>query len=260
MSVPRALPWQARLMLGLVPPALLLAWWQSQAQAGGARAAVFASLATIGVAAREQIASGALLGDATATLTRALTGFGIGGTLGFAAGVLLALSRWAERLLGPLLQAFRQVPMIGWLPLFALWFGTGDGSQVTVIAVSAFFPALLNTHAGIVQVERRFLDVGRIYRLRAVQRFRLILLPGALPLVLTGLTQALSFAWIAAIGTEILLGSGGGLGVTLQTAQTEQRLDAMLVTIAVTAALGFALNQIIRHLRARLLHWQPVGA
>ena len=249
-----------RIAFGVVPPAVLLGWWQAQALAGGANATAFAPLGAIGAAARDAITSGALLDDSAASLGRALTGLAFGAILGVATGLLLALSAWADRLLGPLLQGLRQVPMIGWLPLIALWLGTGDGSQIVVISLAAFFPALLNTHAGVAHVEQRYLDLGRVLGFTALRRFRLILLPAALPLVLTGLSQSLAFAWLAAIGTEILLGAGAGLGVAIATAQAEQRIDVMLVSITAAALLGFALNQIIRHLRGRLLHWQPARA
>jgi len=116
---------------------------------------------------------------------------------------------------------------------------------------------MLNSHAGVAQVERRYEEVGRIYGFGTVQRIRFILLPAAMPLVLTGLTQSLAFAWIATIGTEILTGAGSGLGVTMQLAQTQQRLDIMLVTIAATALLGFVINHLFLRLRRRLLRWQP---
>ncbi len=246
----------ARFAVGLVAPALLLAWWQWQASRGGSNAVAFASLSTVGGAARELIVNGTLLADAAATLQRAFTGLGIGATLGIALGIAMAMWPLLDRLLGPLLNALRQVPMIGWLPLIGLWFGSDEGSELIVICLSAFFPAMLNAHAGVAQVERRYLEVGQIYGFSASQRFRRILLPAAMPMLLTGLTQSLAFAWIAAIAAELLMGASVGLGVTMQQAQTQQRLDIILVTIAVTAAIGFAINQLVYRIRSSLLAWQ----
>jgi sulfonate transport system permease protein len=247
----------ARLAIGLIAPALLLSWWQVQATAGDARSLAFAPLGSVGAAFVEQIESGALAFDAIATLSRSLFGLLVGGGIGIAIGVATGLSRSLDRLLGPFLQGVRQVPLMGWLPLLGLWIGAGEGSQLVVVCMSAFFPAMLNTHAGVANVERRLLEVGRIYNFTAIQRFRRILLPAAMPMILTGLTQALAFTWIAAIGTEILLGTGGGLGVTLQNAQMQQRMDVILVTILVTALIGFAVNQLFLALRRHLLRWQP---
>lgn len=246
----------ARIAIGLVAPLLFLAWWQWQASSGGARALLFASLPSIGAALVDLVEDGSLARDMLATLSRSLAGLAIGGSLGIAAGVAMAIWRPLDRVLGPLLHAIRQVPLIGWLPLFGLWFGTGQGTELIVVSLSAFFPAMLNTYEGVAHVEQRYLDVGRLYGFTAFQRFRLLLLPAAMPLILTGLTQALAFAWIASIATELLLGAGKGLGVTMQLAQTQQRLDVILVAIIATASLGFAINHLFQRLRRHLLRWQ----
>jgi sulfonate transport system permease protein len=78
-----------------------------------------------------------------------------------------------------------------------------------------------------------------------------------MPLVLTGITQALAFAWISTIGTELLTGAGSGLGVSMAQAQMQQRLDVMLVVIGVTAALGFIINHLFQRVRKSALRWQP---
>lgn len=249
----------ARLAIGLVAPGLLLAWWQWFATSSGASAVAAAPLGTVGAALVELIDNGTIFDDVVSTLTRAFTGFAIGAGLGIATGTAMAVWPPFGRVLGPLLNALRQVPMIGWLPLIGLWFGTGEGSELIVVCVGAFFPAMLNTHAGVAHVEQRYIDVGQVFRFTTTQRFLRIQLPAAMPLVLTGLTQALAFAWIGTLAGELLMGAGGGLGVTMQTAQIQQRLDVILVTVAITALLGFAINQIILRVRREVLRWQPVS-
>lgn len=249
-----------RIAAGLVVPVLILIWWQGQAEAGGARALAFAPLGAIANAFTELATSGLLLNDALTTLSRAVTGLVLGGTLGVLLGVAMATVRPIDRLVGPLYHAIRQVPLLGWLPLIGLWLGNGDAAKLLIVGLAAFYPAVLNTYEGVVNVERRYVEVGRIYGFTPFQRFRLILLPAALPLVLTGISQALAFAWIATIGTEILLGSGGGLGATMGHAQAQQRMDVILVAIVVTALLGFTLNHLFARLRGHLLRWQGTPA
>jgi len=255
MTAPALSRLPVRVALGFVVPVSLILWWQAQS---GGHDANFTPPAAL-TAAADMLRDGTLPADVLATLRRAFTGLLIGAPLGIAAGVAMGIWRPLDRLLGPLLHGLRQVPMIGWLPLLGLWFGVGEGTELIVVSLSAFFPAMLNSHAGVVQVERRFLEVGRIYGFGLIQRIRLILLPAAMPLILTGVTQAIAFAWIATIATEILTGAGSGLGVTMQLAQVQQRLDIMLVAVAVTAALGFAINQIVQRLRRLLLRWQPAS-
>lgn len=247
-----------RLAIGLVAPALLLAWWQWLATSGGASSVALAPLGSVDSAFLELVHNGTLVGDITATLGRAFSGFVIGAGLGVATGTAMAVWPLLNRVIGPLLHALRQVPMIGWLPLIGLWFGTGQGSELILVCTGAFFPAMLNTHAGIANVEPRYIDVGDVFRFDTTQRFTRILLPAAMPLILTGLTQSLAFAWIGTLAGELIMGAGGGLGVTLQVAQIQQRLDIILVTVAITAVLGFAINQIIARVRREVLRWQPV--
>ncbi len=247
-----------RLAIGLVAPALLLAWWQWLATSAAAGSVTLAPLGTVGAAFLELVDNGTLLGDVLATLSRAFSGFAIGASLGVATGTAMAVWPLLNRVIGPMLHALRQVPMIGWLPLIGLWFGTGEGSELIMVCVGAFFPAMLNTHAGIANVEQRYVDVGQVFRFTTTQRFLRIQLPAAMPLILTGLTQSLAFAWIGTLASELLMGAGGGLGVTLQTAQIQQRLDIILVTVGITAVLGFAINQIIARVRREVLRWQPV--
>ena len=114
-------PW-ARIAIGLVAPALFLIWLQWQAMAGDARSLAFAPLGSIGAAFVELIENGVLFSDILSTLSRSLTGLAIGGTLGIAMGVAMAIWAPLDRVLGPLLHAIRQVPMLGWLPLLGLWF------------------------------------------------------------------------------------------------------------------------------------------
>ncbi|QAY76049.1 ABC transporter permease [Sphingosinicella sp. BN140058] len=248
----------ARIALGFVIPILLLALWQVQAEAGGARALAFVPLASIGAAFAELAKSGQLLGDALSTTSRALTGLLLGASAGIAVGTLMGLSRPIERSIGPLYHAIRQVPLLGWLPLIGLWIGNGEAAKLLIVGLAAFYPTVLNTYEGLIQGERRHADVAHLFGFSSVQTFLHVLLPGALPLILTGLSQAIAFAWIATIGTELLLGAGAGLGAAMSLAQAQQRMDVILVEIAVTGLIGFTLNSLFAALRRHALRWQPV--
>lgn len=242
--------------LGLLPPILLLVWWQLQSSGEGAQALAFVPLQQVADELRERLLSGLLLSDSIDTLARAVTGFLMGASAGIAAGVAMGVSPWFERLFGPLYHSVRQVPLLGWLPLIGLWLGNGESAKLLIVGLAAFYPTVLNTYEGVINVERRHHELGTLYRFGPLQRFRYILLPGALPLILTGISQAIAFAWIATIGTEILLGAGGGLGATMIHAQAQQRMDTILVAILVTGLLGFAINHLFALGRQHLLRWQ----
>lgn len=247
-----------RVLLGLIVPVLILVWWQAQSAQGGARALAFVPLQQIGATLVAQLSSGFLLNDALATLSRAITGLLLGGLGGTALGVAMAMSRPLDRVVGPLYHAVRQVPLLGWLPLIGLWVGNGDTAKLLIVGLAAFYPTVLNSYEGVRTVERRYVEVARLFGFSAGQRFVHVLLPAALPLILTGVTQALAFAWIATIGTEMLFGANAGLGATMGVAQAQQRMDIILVAILAAASLGFTLHYSIATLRQHLLRWQPV--
>ncbi len=247
----------ARILLGLIVPVLILLWWQAQSAQGGARALAFVPLQEVGATLAAQLGNGFLFNDALATLSRAVTGLLFGGVAGTALGVAMAMFRPVDRLVGPLYHAIRQVPLLGWLPLIGLWVGNGDGAKLLIVSLAAFYPTVLNSYEGVTAVDRKQVEVGTLYGFTPWQRFVHVLLPAALPLILTGFTQALAFAWIATIGTEILLGADAGLGATMGVAQAQQRMDIILVAIFAAALLGFSINHLFARLRRHLLRWQP---
>lgn len=249
-----------RFAIGLAVPLLILLWWQVQSGAGGARALAFVPLQDVAGSIAAELRSGLLLSDALATVSRAVTGLVLGSAVGIAVGTAMATSSLVDRLIGPLYHAVRQVPLLGWLPLIGLWLGNGDAAKLLIVSLAAFYPTVLASYEGLRQVERRYVEVGALLGLGSGQRFFNILLPGALPMILTGVSQALAFAWIGTIGTEILLGSGAGLGATMSLAQAQQRMDTIIVAILATGLLGFSLNQLFTRFRQHLLRWQPVIA
>lgn len=251
---PKNLVW----LLGVVPPALFLLWWDHQARQGGVNAHVYVSLSQIGQALTETLSSGELGGAYTASISRAFSGLFIGGLLGTAVGASMGLSRPVEWALSPIYNSFRQVPILGWLPLIGLWFGSGDGSKLIIVALSAFYPTVLFTFEGLKQADKSLLDVGQVYRLTPWQTFWRIRWPAALPSIFTGLFQALAFTWISTIGVELLFASGFGLGSLMQQAQLQARLDIVVVCVLFIGLTGILLNTLIRQLRQRLLAWRSV--
>jgi len=249
-----------RIIAALLAPVAVLIWWQAQSAAGGARALAFVPLQDVGASLVEMAASGLLAADTLATVSRAVTGLLFGSMAGILVGAAMAMSPIVDRIVGPLYHSVRQVPLLGWLPLIGLWLGNGDGAKLLIVGLAAFYPTVLGSYEGLRQVERRYLEVGVLLGFTPLQHFTKVLLPGGLPLILTGIAQAIAFAWIATIGTEILLGAGAGLGATMSHAQAQQRMDVILVAIVATGLLGFTLNHLFARLRQHLLRWQAAIA
>ena len=134
-------------------PLALLAGWEALSRQDAANAYAFVPLSSIGRAAVELLGNGELLVNLFASLARTSGGLLFGVIAGLALGVLMALSKVADRLIGPLFHAIRQVPMLGWIPLIAMWFGNGEFSKVLIVSLAAFYPMVLNTYEGFTQVE-----------------------------------------------------------------------------------------------------------
>lgn len=247
-----------RLALGLIVPLALFALWDHQARNGGANAFAFVSAAQVGGALRELLHSGDLALAYGSSLKNAFGGLFWGSLAGLLTGAAMALVRPVDWALTPIYHSFRQVPLLGWLPLIGLWFGSGDLSKLIVIGLSAFYPAVLYTYEGLKGVEARMLEVGQLYRLTAWQTFWTIRWPSALPSIFTGLLQSLAFAWIATIGVELLFPSGFGLGTVMQHGQLQARLDIVVVCIVVVGLTGFLINLLVSRLSRHALRWRAV--
>jgi sulfonate transport system permease protein len=237
---------------GVLLPLLLLLAWQWASGRGAGAAYVFVPLQELWAGAQELVASGTLLLHVRASLERALSGLVAGALPGIAIGTLMAQSRVAERLVGPLFHTIRQVPLLGLVPLIALWAGSGEFAKLLIIAIAAFYPTVLNTFEGMRQVDVRYREVGAMLTLGRAQMFRHVLLPAALPAIITGVTHAQVFAWLACLGGELLFAAAPGIGSLLQTSEQAGRMDVVLLSVLVISLLALVLNLLFAR-AARLL-------
>ncbi len=140
-------------------------------------------------------------------------------------------------MLDPTLQALRNVPSIAWVPLFIVWLGIFETSKITLIAVGVFFPVYLNLMSGIQDVDRKLVEVGRVYRLSGCRLVRRVLLPATLPSYLIGLRGGLGLGWMFVVAAE-LMGASQGLGFLLVDGQMTGRVQVIIGRIVLFAMLG----------------------
>jgi len=243
---------------GLLLPAVLLGLWEYTSHRDAAHAFAFAPLEQVYGALRELLAGGDLWVNLLGSLQRASTGLLTGAVAGIAIGLLMAFSRIALTLINPLYQGIRQVPLLGLTPLISLWLGNGEPSKLFIIALAAFYPMVLNTYEGLRQVDLRYREVGQAYGFGRVLLFRRVLLPAALPSLLTGLQQAVPFAWLAAIGGELIFNAGAGLGNLMMSAELGARMDVIVVCAISITLLGIGMSQLLSLASSRLLRWQHI--
>ena len=201
------------------------------------------------------LATHGLGGHLASSCLRVAAGFGIGALLALLLGATVALKPRAARLLDPSFQALRAIPSLAWVPLLLLWFGIDETPKLILIAIGAFFPVYMGVVSGIRGVDRKLIEVGRLYRLSPLLLARRVLLPAALPAVLTGLRNGLSLAWMFMVAAELIAASKG-LGYLLTDGRESSRADIMLAAIFLLALLGKASDSAMGALEKRLLAWR----
>lgn len=243
---------------GLWLPIAVALLWETMSRQGDAYAYTFVSLSQIAHGFAELVSSGELLVNLAATLQTTVIGLLIGGIAGLLVGGLMAVSPTADKLIGPLYHTLRQVPLLGLIPLIALWFGNGLSSKILIVSLAAFYPIVLNTFEGMRGVEKKYIEVSSVLKLNRLQLFLKVLLPAAMPSILTGVSHALAFAWISTVGTELLFSSGPGLGGLMQIAQEASRMDIVIIGVASIGLTGLLMNAGLSRLSQYLLRWRSV--
>ncbi len=229
--------------------------WEIAAAMDWVNLLFFPAPSTIVYTLGEGLLEGTLQAHLSATLVRLGGGLLLGGGTGLAVGVLMGWSQRLCKIIEPFVAAFYPMPKIALLPLAMIFFGMGESSKILLIAVSSFFPMLINTLAGIQQLAPIHWEVAANYGASSWQLWRRVLLPGSLPLLLTGLRIALNTALIVTLSVE-LLSAQTGLGSTIWFAWQTMRLRELYATLVVIGLLGYGSNRFVANLSVHLTPWQ----
>jgi sulfonate transport system permease protein len=240
---------------GLVLPAVLLLIWEIASRAGFLPPNQLPAPTDVGREMWDLAVAGNLAGHIGITIYRVLSGFLVGTAVATVVGSLTGYSRFFRELLDPLVQSLRNVPSLAWVPLFILWLGIYETSKITLIAVGVFFPVYLNLMSGIQGVDRKLVEVGRVYRLNGLQLVRRVLLPATLPSYLVGLRSGLGLGWMFVIAAE-LMGASKGLGFLLVDGQMTGRPQVIIGSIVLFAIFGKLTDLALAHASRRLVGWQ----
>lgn len=248
----------ARAALGLLLPLALALGWELAVAAGLASGRLLPPPSRVGAALWTLAASGELWTHVEATLIRVGLGFAFGASAGILAGALTATLPPLRWLVDPTLQAIRAVPSLAWVPLFILWFGILETPKIALIAVGVFFPVYVGVAGAIASVDRKLVEVGRIFRLSKAALVRRILLPAVLPATLTALRTGLGLGFLFVVAAE-LMGASEGLGYLLLDGQQFSKPDQILAAIISFAVVGKAADAALVALTAPLVRWQDTA-
>jgi sulfonate transport system permease protein len=243
------------ILLGSLLPVLLVAVWEVLSRTGVFPAYQLPAPSTILLTIREMAQDGSLYSHVGITTFRVFAGFIIGTLLAIVLGSIVGFYEKAEQIFDPMIQAFRSIPSLAWVPLFILWMGIGEPSKVTMIAVGVFFPVYLNVVSGIAGVDRKLIEVGKMYGLNTFQLIRRVILPASMPSFLTGLRSGLGLGWMFVVAAE-LMGASTGLGYLLVLGQNTLSPEIIIASIILFAIIGKLTDWILKIVEQRALHWQ----
>src|SRR5262247_1695878 len=245
--------------LGLLVPVALAVAWEIIVRTGLASGRLVPPPSVIFSTFADLAATGELQRHATVTLLRVVAGFGCGVVLGTLAGAITGYSALSHRLLDPSLQGLRAIPSIAWVPLFILWFGIFEASKIILIAVGVFFPVYLGVMGAVMSVDRKIVEVGRVFRLSGPAMIRRILLPAVLPAYVLSLRAGLGLGWMFVLAAEFL-GASQGLGFLLIDGQQLGKPAQIVAAIVAFGVLGKASDFLLAWAAAPFLRWEDVVA
>jgi ABC-type nitrate/sulfonate/bicarbonate transport system permease component len=254
----RAARWQSRFyfIIAWLPLIVLLIAWELTTRSGLVTPFMLPPLSAVFGRIMEDAASGELASAVGTTLWRALMGFGISAVGGISLGILISQYKAVRWFFDPIISVGFPMPKIAFLPIMILWLGLFDVSKITMIAFNAIFPVVTATIAGIEGVEKQIIWSAQNLGASRKRLMWDILLPAALPQILTGLQVALPIALIVGILTEMAMG-GYGVGATMQTASRMADSPGVFAGIIEIAIVGYVLVQAMAFARRRLLMWHP---
>jgi taurine transport system permease protein len=200
-------------------------------------------------------AGGTLAVQALYSLRLVGLGFLVAAVTGVPLGLAMGLSRRFEAFVNPVFLLIRPIPPLAWIPLAIVWLGLGDGAKILVIWFAAFVPSLINTYTGVRGIDGGLIEAGLVHGASRRQIVREVIVPGAMPMIFTGLRLSLQASWTTLVAAE-LVGAFFGLGRVLGTAYRDFYPAMIVVAMATIAILGALTAFALGFIEHRVLRWQ----
>jgi nitrate/nitrite transport system permease protein len=191
-----------------------------------------------------------------ASLRRVLLGFLLGAVVAIPIGFLIGMSKQAMMALNPIIQIFKPVSPLAWLPIALAIFNLADPSAIFVIFITSLWPTIINTALGVSSVSKDYLDVARVLEMPRWRRITKIIWPASLPYVFTGLRISLGIAWLVIVAVEMLTG-GIGIGFFVWDEWSRLNLSSVFLAVIVIGLTGLLLDYALGKVEALVTHRRP---
>ncbi|GEN84839.1 nitrate ABC transporter permease [Sporosarcina luteola] len=242
-------------LLTIVSPIFLLLLWEVASRTGILDIRFFPPPSAIISTFFSMITSGVMVDHVGVSLYRIFAGFLAGVIPGVIIGLLMGLYSPIRHFIQPIVMALMPIPTLALLPIIIILFGIGDLSKVITIAGSVFFPVVINTAAGVLNIDRIYLDVANNYGAGKLQFFFKIALPGALPVMLEGIQMGQAIALLTIVAAE-MMGATSGIGYLIWTSYKAFLLKDMYVGLILISFFGYLFSVLLRSFQKKLLPWR----
>jgi ABC-type nitrate/sulfonate/bicarbonate transport system permease component len=241
----------------------IVAWQAAVVQSG--QRALYPYPAGVLEAAARTVKDGSLLAATSNSLLRVLIGFAIGAACGIPLGVLMGFVRPVGRAVSPIIDSLRSIAPIAWIPMALLWLGIRGNAALFIVAYAAFFPFVVNAAQGARLIDRNLVNAARALGASRALVVRSVVLPNALPAILTGARISMAFAWGSIIAAELAMGikvtSGGsgavGLGqLMVSTLYVRRDVNGLVLYMIVIGVISLAIDLAMRRLQRGLTPWR----
>ena len=254
----RARPHSLTLTTRALGPLLLVGVWWASSASGLLTPDVLAGPPDVVRAVGELWGSGELLAALSTSLSRSGIGLALGLATGLTLGVITGFSRLGDELFDSSLQAVRAVPFLAVAPLFMVWFGITESAKILLIAFATTFPMYVSTSGGVRNTDRKLVEACRSFDMSRLAIIREVIIPGALPSLLSGLRLSMTLSVIALVAAE-QINSTAGIGYLMAQAQAYARTDVLALCILIYALLGLTADAVVRLLERLLMPWRVRG-
>nr|WP_176705530.1 ABC transporter permease [Arthrobacter sp.]AXV46647.1 ABC-type nitrate/sulfonate/bicarbonate transport system, permease component [Arthrobacter sp.] len=241
--------------LAIATPIALLVLWEISVRLGIVDARFFPAPSSIFAKGWELGTSGELWGHMWASIKRLFLGFWLGLVPAIILGVIMGLSRPVRSALQPLVSGTYPIPKSALLPLILLIFGLGEMSKIVMVAIGVFYPVILNTISGVMQVAPIYYDVAKNFNASRWRVFKTVAVPGAMPSIMTGIELGAGMGLIL-IAIAEMMGAKEGLGFMIWNAWQLFSVETMYVGIFVIAIMGYAMALLLGEIGRKLMPWK----
>lgn len=192
----------------------------------------------------EELGSKKMINDLATSLFRVTVGFLAAVMSGVPIGIWMGCRSWARTAFLPILNFFRNLSPLAWMPFAILWFGVGDAPAIFLIFLSAFFPAVLATMAAVANIPEVYFRVAETYHLRGLEKMLQVTLPAIMPQVITMLRVTAGLSWLVVVAAEMIAGRDG-LGFAVMDSRNGLRMDLLVAEMIVIGAIGVLLDRVL---------------